>query len=1018
MKEYLINNSFRYGFYFVFATLLSCSSYEQTNEEVVVSAMRSSLSDAADLAMPKVAFESPAKNKPDKTWRAAGAQGNSAVLSIGDDVNIAPKAVDIKIQVDGFRARIVVDGVYINPHNRTLEGDFKFRLPDGAKPYYFAFGEALQLDQNMLDNETHISKETLTNAYLSADSLGKKYQGLWKEPKEAVMVSRQKAAFAYEDTVSRQIDPALLEWSGAGIFSASVYPLMPKSLNRIVIGYDIDLQRFGDDLYLDLPLVKESIEKQVHITFGHLVPEAVQMRRVIGGDIKSPFSPSVINGVLQETLQGEMLNGVRIKIDAEYSPALIGMDEVGEYFATQWLAELPKASVRNGQRAVFVLDTSLSASEDKFHLWVTLLLETLSQNESDLQEFALVSFNTGTQWWKQEFVINNKENRNDLEGYLYSLILEGATDLSHALESATDISWLDKKLSYDLFLYSDGAATWGERNVWAISEGLKSNFNGKVFSYRLGLEGEDKAFLDHLVRELGGTNFHLQDKNEINALATAHKLLAWSIESIELEGVHDILLEGRPNTIYPGQVLTVVGRKVGDLGKALSFSLKNADQVIQIEIPIKRVLPSTLTARTYGEIAVTQLESLGELKEKVAAAYANHFKVPGQASSLLMLETKDDYDRYNISPKQDAYVVKTTSIAEVFSSISGNISAELSYPKGQFMAYVKKLTGLKSVSLDLPHAVTLLMERLPDEAFIKPREVLNYKVALKKQSNTSYIGGLAKEKIYNLVVDESERRLKKYGPADAIKVMSNLVERAPADVTVLRDVAYAADVWGQPLAAYELHLRALDIRPFEPQSYSYLANLAEKIGMHDLALLYFEMGLAGEWGNRFEDYEIIHRMDYLSFIERRILDKEQDFHSSDYARIRLKNLKKEFPVSLDLLVIVSWNTDRTDVDLHVVEPSGEECYYKHKMTRSKGEISGDVTGGYGPEFYKNGKAPKGVFKIYTKYFADDQNKMGLKTKVNVRVIENWGTPNHTENSVNVALKKEKHKQFVYKIEIN
>ena len=193
---------------------------------------------------------------------------------MGDDEKISPKAVDIKVQIDGFRARVVVDGLYANPHHSTLEGDFKFRLPDGARPYYFAFGEALKLDRNLLKDESHISLETLEKGYLGAKALGKTYKGLWKEPKEAVMVSRQKAAFAYEDTVSQQIDPALLEWSGAGIFSASVFPLMPKSLNRIVIGYDIDLQRFSDDLYLDLPLINESIDKQVHITFWSSCPRS------------------------------------------------------------------------------------------------------------------------------------------------------------------------------------------------------------------------------------------------------------------------------------------------------------------------------------------------------------------------------------------------------------------------------------------------------------------------------------------------------------------------------------------------------------------------------------------------------------------------------------------------------------------------------------------------------------------------------------------------------------------------
>ncbi|MCZ6788210.1 MAG: hypothetical protein O7E54_13705, partial [Planctomycetota bacterium] len=73
--------------------------------------------------------------------------------------------------------------------------------------------------------------------------------------KEARMVPRDQAARAYTETTRRRVDPALVEWAGAGVFSARVFPLVPSRLHRIVIGYDIDLRRKGDALEfrLDLP---------------------------------------------------------------------------------------------------------------------------------------------------------------------------------------------------------------------------------------------------------------------------------------------------------------------------------------------------------------------------------------------------------------------------------------------------------------------------------------------------------------------------------------------------------------------------------------------------------------------------------------------------------------------------------------------------------------------------------------------------------------------------------------------
>ena len=116
--------------------------------------------------------------------------------------------------------------------------------------------------------------------------------------------------------------------------------------------------------------------------------------------------------------------------------------------------------------------------------------------------------------------------------------------------------------------------------------------------------------------------------------------------------------------------------------------------------------------------------------------------------------------------------------------------------------------------------------------------------------------------------------------------------------------------------------------------------------------------------------------------------------------------------SSDLIVAIGWNSDRSDVDLHVIEPSGEECFYSHKETQSGGRISADVTQGYGPEMYMNHNAPKGDYEVYVKYFSSDRNKMGVNTSVQVRVIENWGRENQKELIKNVILKKRSDKQLV------
>src|ERR1041384_7096116 len=92
-----------------------------------------------------------------------------------------------------------------------------------------------------------------------------------------------------------------------------------------------------------------------------------------------------------------------------------------------------------------------------------------------------------------------------------------------------------------------------------------------------------------------------------------------------------------------------------------------------------------------------------------------------------------------------------------------------------------------------------------------------------------------------------------------------------------------------------------------------------------------------------------------------------------------------------LVVMITWNTDATDVDLHVIEPSGEECFYSHPQTASGGRITQDVTQGYGPEMYVLKAAPEGRYVIRAKYFASDSNRTSARTKVQALVIEDYGT---------------------------
>ena len=134
-------------------------------------------------------------------------------------------------------------------------------------------------------------------------------------------------------------------------------------------------------------------------------------------------------------------------------------------------------------------------------------------------------------------------------------------------------------------------------------------------------------------------------------------------------------------------------------------------------------------------------------------------------------------------------------------------------------------------------------------------------------------------------------------------------------------------------------------------------------------------------------------------IQRKAVSKEVADHFGN----RLEGLSKMLNPH-DLRVTISWNTDGTDVDLWVIEPDGTKCFYQNRKTPSGGELSQDMTQGYGPERYQIAKAQKGVYQVKVHYYSANQNLLGGETHVNVVVTRHAGTPQEDVERHTVILK--------------
>ena len=91
-----------------------------------------------------------------------------------------------------------------------------------------------------------------------------------------------------------------------------------------------------------------------------------------------------------------------------------------------------------------------------------------------------------------------------------------------------------------------------------------------------------------------------------------------------------------------------------------------------------------------------------------------------------------------------------------------------------------------------------------------------------------------------------------------------------------------------------------------------------------------------------------------------------------------------------LRVVLSWDSDGTDLDLHVVTPEGGHAWYGNRVLPNGGALDVDVTTGYGPEIFSSPAPQKGNYHVYVNYYGSGSNH-ALLTTAQIAIITNEST---------------------------
>jgi uncharacterized protein YfaP (DUF2135 family) len=105
-----------------------------------------------------------------------------------------------------------------------------------------------------------------------------------------------------------------------------------------------------------------------------------------------------------------------------------------------------------------------------------------------------------------------------------------------------------------------------------------------------------------------------------------------------------------------------------------------------------------------------------------------------------------------------------------------------------------------------------------------------------------------------------------------------------------------------------------------------------------------------------------------------------------------------------LRVVLSWDSDGTDLDLHVITPSGEHAWYGQRVIAGGGALDVDVTTGYGPEIFSHPAPERGVYLVYVNYYGSG-SAAGDLTIAQIAVISNENTPNEKRQVFQVPMRR-------------
>jgi tetratricopeptide (TPR) repeat protein len=250
----------------------------------------------------------------------------------------------------------------------------------------------------------------------------------------------------------------------------------------------------------------------------------------------------------------------------------------------------------------------------------------------------------------------------------------------------------------------------------------------------------------------------------------------------------------------------------------------------------------------------------------------------------------------------------------------------------------------------------------------------------------------------------------------ARRAYSAVVELLPNDARAQRALVGVLKQAGDLEAAYDRLAAAAALAPSDARIAFERADVAQRLGRSDEAAQLFRTVVGTLGVDDSVRYPAAQRLAQLLGASRRQALAGGDAEGAAELMRQIDALRIAGGVENDIKVFLSWDTDRTDVDLWVTNPKGERVFYEHKQGSLGDALFRDVTSGYGPESYSARTAAPGTYLVQVNYYETDRQAFA-EARGEVVVVLNEGTAQETRQVLPYRLFEKGQTVSVAKIEV-